>query len=169
MTNKVLISLGSNLGDRELNISKAIDLIKKELGDVIAISKLYETASWGYNDHSYLNNAICLITTKSPLELIDSLLAIELKLGRKRSKSNDYMARLIDLDVLLIEGVIVNHPWLKVPHPLMNSRRFVLQPLADIAPDWVHEVDGICISDLLLKCDDQIDVTSYGKIPLYSR
>lgn len=169
MTNKVLIGLGSNLGDRDVNISKAIDLIKKELGDVIAISNLYETASWGYNDHSYLNNAICLITTKSPLELIDSLLDIELKLGRKRSKSNDYKARLIDLDVLLIEGVVVNHPRLKVPHPLMNSRRFVLQPLADIAPHWVHEVDGICISDLLLKCDDQIDVTPYGKIPLHSR
>ena len=168
MVNKVLTSIGSNLGDRALNIKKAITLIQDQLGDVIAISKLYETASWGYDDYSYLNNAICLVTKLTPLDLISALLEIELKLGRKRSNSKFYKARTIDLDILLIEGVVINHKKLDVPHPLMNLRRFVLKPLADIAPDWVHELEGISVSDLLLKCEDKIDVNLYGKIPLHS-
>ena len=93
MANKVLISLGSNLGDRELNIKKAISHIQDQLGDVIAISELYETASWGYDDNSYLNNTICLITKWLPLDLMNALLEIELKLGRKRSDSKHYQAR----------------------------------------------------------------------------
>lgn len=168
MTHKVLIGLGSNLGDRELNIKKAITLIQNQLGDVVAISNLYETASWGYDGDSYLNSVICLITKWAPLDLISALLEIELKLGRKRSDSKFYMARTIDLDILLIEGLVINHHKLEVPHPLMNLRRFVLKPLADIAPDWVHELEGISVSDLLLKCEDQIDVNFYGKIPLHS-
>ena len=169
MVHKVLISLGSNLGDRALNIKKAITLIQDQLGDVIVISKLYETASWGYDDYVYLNNAICLVTKYTPLGLMNALLEIELKLGRKRSDSKCYKARTIDLDILLIEGVVIDHPKLDVPHPRMNLRRFVLQPLADIAPDWVHEVEGVSVSDLFLKCEDQIDVNLYGKIPLHSR
>jgi 2-amino-4-hydroxy-6-hydroxymethyldihydropteridine diphosphokinase len=169
MAHKVIISLGSNLGDRALNIKKAITLIQDQLGDVIAISELYETSSWGYDDHAYLNNAICLITKFTPLDLMSALLEIELKLGRKRSDNKCYKARTIDLDILLIEGVVIHHPKLNVPHPRMNLRRFVLQPLTDIAPDWVHEVDGVSVSDLLLKCEDQIDVNLYGKIPLHSR
>ena len=168
MTHKVLIGLGSNLGDRVLNIKKAITLIQNQLGDVISISNLYETDSWGYDDHSYLNNAICLVTNFAPLNLMSALLEIELKLGRKRSNSKPYKARTIDLDILLIEGVVINHKKLDVPHPLMNLRRFVLKPLADIAPDWVHELEGISVSDLLLKCEDQIDVNLYGKLPLHS-
>ena len=168
MTHKVLIGLGSNLGDRVSNIKKAITLIQNQLGDVIAISDLYESASWGYDDHSYLNNAICLVSKLTPLDLISALLEIELKLGRKRSDSQFYKARTIDLDILLIEGVVINHHMLEVPHPRMNLRRFVLKPLADIAPDWVHDIEGISVSDLLLKCEDQIDVNFYGKISLHS-
>ena len=169
MVHKVLISLGANLGDRALNITKAISLMQDKLGDVIAISELYETDSWGYDDHGYLNNAICLITNFAPLDLMNELLEIELKLGRKRLESKHFQARTIDIDILLIEGVVIHHSKLNVPHPRMNFRRFVLQHLADIAPDWVHEVDGISVSDLLLKCEDQNDVNLYGKIPLHSR
>ena len=110
-----------------------------------------------------------MVTKWAPLDLMSALLEIELKLGRKRSDSKCYEARTIDLDILLIEGLVVHHHKLDVPHPRMNLRRFVLQPLADIAPDWVHEVEGVSVSDLLLKCEDQIDVNLYGKIPLHSR
>ena len=110
-----------------------------------------------------------MVTKWAPLDLMSALLEIELKLGRKRSDSKCYKARTIDLDILLIEDVVIHHPKLDVPHPRMNLRRFVLQPLADIAPDWVHEVEGVSVSDLLLKCEDQIDVNLYGKIPLHSR
>jgi len=168
MSNKVMISLGSNLGDRELNINKAITLIHNHLGEVISISKLYETVSWGYDDHTYLNNVICLITKFAPLDLMTALLEIELKLGRKRSSNKGYQSRTIDLDILLIDSLVINHPKLYVPHPRMHLRRFVLKPLADIAPDWVHEVEEISISELLLKCEDQIDVKLYEKLSLHS-
>ena len=168
MEYKVLISLGSNIDVREQNIEKAIVLIQKDLGEILAISALYETASWGYNDDPYLNNAICLLTELPPLVLMDALLKIELLLGRKRTETKKYQARTIDLDIVLIEGVVIEHSKLRVPHPRMNLRKFVLQPLADISPDWIHEKEQISVSELLLKCEDQAEMKYYGKIPLYS-
>ena len=167
MEYKVLISLGSNKGAREKNVEKAIALIQKDLGQILAVSPLYETSSWGYDDDPYLNNAICLVTELSPLEMMDALLKIELDLGRKRTDTQNYQARTIDLDIVLIEGVVVDHPKLQVPHPRMNLRKFVLQPLSDIAPDWIHETEQISISDLLLKCEDQADLKYHGKISLH--
>jgi 2-amino-4-hydroxy-6-hydroxymethyldihydropteridine diphosphokinase len=169
MEYKVLISLGSNKGVREKNIEKAIALIQKDLGEILAISPLYETPSWGYDDDPYLNNVICLVTELLPLEMMDTLLKIELELGRKRTENQNYQARNIDLDIVLIEGVVVDHPKLQVPHPRMNLRKFVLQPLSDIAPDWIHETERISVSDLLLKCEDEADVKYYGKISLHRR
>jgi len=169
MEYKVLISLGSNKGIREKNIEKAIVLIQKDLGEILAVSSIYETPSWGYDDNPYLNNAICLVTELSPLELMNALLEIELQLGRKRTEIQNYQARTIDLDIVLIEGVIVDHPKLQVPHPRMNLRKFVLQPLTDIAPDWIHETEQVSVSDLLLKCKDEAEIKYYGKIPLQGR
>ena len=128
MEYKVLISLGSNLGDREKNINNALTLIHKDLGKIIAVSELYETISWGYNDFPYLNNGICLMTALPPFDLLDALLKIEIKLGRKHTINQNYQARIIDLDIVLIKGQIINIPNLIVPHPRMNLRRFVLQP-----------------------------------------
>jgi len=169
MEYKVLISLGSNKGVREKNIEKAIALIQKSLGEILAVSSIYETPSWGYDDNPYLNNAICLVTKLSPLEMMNALLKIELQLGRKRTEIQNYQARTIDLDIVLIEGVIVDHPKLQVPHPRMNLRKFVLQPLTDIAPDWIHETEQVRVSDLLLKCKDEAEIKYYGKIPLKGR
>lgn len=168
MEYKVLISLGSNIGVRETNIEQAIVLIQKDLGEILAISVLYESPSWGYNDYSYLNNAICLLTELPPLVLMDALLKIELQLGRKRTETKKYQARTIDLDILLIEGLVIDHVKLRVPHPRMNLRNFVLQPLADIAPDWIHETEKTTIAELLLKSADHTEMKYYGKIPLYS-
>jgi len=164
----VLISLGSNEGNRFENIQKAITLINEELGDIIAIAPIYETPSWGYNDTTYLNNAICLNTDLQALDLMLSLLEIERQLGRKRSNSESYEARCIDLDIILIEGVIVDHPQLQVPHPRMNLRKFVLQPVVDIAPHWVHETVGLSMSDLLGECEDESQIKYYGQVSLYS-
>ena len=169
MEYKVLISLGSNKGVREKNIEKAIVLIQKDLGEILAVSSLYETPSWGYDDNPYLNNAICLVTELSPLEMINTLLKIELQLGRKRTEILNYQARTIDLDIVLIEGVVIDHPKIQVPHPRMNLRKFVLQPLTDIAPDWIHETELIRVSDLLSKCEDESEIKYYGKILLQRR
>jgi 7,8-dihydro-6-hydroxymethylpterin-pyrophosphokinase len=99
--------------------------------------------------------------------MMDALLQIELELGRKRTEIENYQARTIDLDIVLIEGVVIDHPKLQVPHPRMNLRKFVLQPLTDIAPDWIHETERISVSDLLLKCEDEADLKYYGKISLH--
>jgi 2-amino-4-hydroxy-6-hydroxymethyldihydropteridine diphosphokinase len=164
----VLISLGSNEGNRFENIQKAITLINEELGSVIAVSPIYETPSWGYDDAAYLNNAICLNTDLQALDLMSYLLEIERQLGRKRSNSEGYEARCIDLDIILIEGVIVDHPQLQVPHPRMNLRKFVLKPLVDIAPKWVHETVGLSMRNLLDKCEDESQIEYYGQVSLYS-
>jgi 2-amino-4-hydroxy-6-hydroxymethyldihydropteridine diphosphokinase len=168
MKSTVLISLGSNEGDRQENIQMAIAKIQEELGNIIAIAPIYETPSWGYNDTAYLNNAICLTTDLQALDLMLSLLDIERQLGRERSNSEGYEARSIDLDIILIEGVIVDHPQLQVPHPRMNLRKFVLQPLVDIAPNWIHETVGLSMGDLLDKCEDESQIKYYGQVSLYS-
>ena len=161
MAYKVLLSLGSNLGARDENIEKAIALIQKNAGQVLAVSPLYETPSWGYKDAPYLNNAVCILTQKPPLELMETLLDIELSLGRERPTSSDYEARTIDLDIALIAGCVINHPKLQVPHPRMHLRKFVLQPAADIAPTWVHENQDRTISELLLQCDDDSEIVLF--------
>ena len=164
MKYKVLLSLGSNKGNRKENIEKAIIQIQNLLGDVIAISPVYESPSWGYKDEAYLNNAICLVTDVTPIELMDALLNIENSLGRLRTANSSYEAREIDLDIILIEGLIIEHPKLEVPHPRMNLRRFVLKPLVDIAPDWIHEKEQISLSNLLLKCEDKLGIKFYGTV-----
>ncbi len=168
MEHKVLISLGSNKGERKENLEKAIVQIKTQLGNVIAISPIYESPSWGYEDEPYLNNAICLVTDIPPILLIEALLLIENSLGRLRTKNTSYQAREIDLDIILIEGLVIEHPKLQVPHPRMNMRKFVLQPLVDIAPKWVHEKEHCSLSDLLLKCEDRSEIKLYGNTSLYS-
>ena len=87
-------------------------------------------------------------------------------LGRLRLKSDTYESREIDLDVILIDGVVIDHPKLQVPHPRMNLRKFVLQPLVDIAPSWVHEQSQILLSDLLIQCTDESEIELYGTISL---
>lgn len=159
MCNKFIISLGSNQGDRMGYIKQALDHISDDLGDVIAKSKVYKTESWGYKDAYYYNAVLCLISDFEPLLLMDKLLEIEIKLGRQRKgDSNNYESRTIDLDILLIEGLCVNHQKLKVPHPRMHLRKFILLPLQEIAPEWKHEVVHQTISELLQSCEDELDV-----------
>ena len=162
MKYKVLISLGSNKGNRKENLEKAILQIQNQLGDVIAISPIYESPSWGYEDEAYLNNAICLVTNVEPIALMEALLDIENNLGRVRCENTSYQAREIDLDIILIEGLVIMHPKLEVPHPRMNLRKFVLKPLVDIAPNWEHEKEQLPLTDLLLKCEDQSTIKLFS-------
>lgn len=162
MKYKVLISLGSNKGNRKENLEKAILQTQNQLGDVIAISPIYESPSWGYEDEAYLNNAICLVTNVEPIALMEALLDIENNLGRVRCENTSYQAREIDLDIILIEGLVIMHPKLEVPHPRMNLRKFVLKPLVDIAPNWEHEKEQLPLTDLLLKCEDQSNIKLFS-------
>jgi 2-amino-4-hydroxy-6-hydroxymethyldihydropteridine diphosphokinase len=141
------IALGANLGDRFATIQAAIDRIR-ELGTVPTISSFYETDPVGYLDQpSFVNAVLELQTELGPLELLYRLLGIEADLGRVRTFAN--APRAIDLDLLLFASVIMESERLTLPHPRMLDRAFVMVPLAEIAPDFVHPATGRSMSDHL--------------------
>lgn len=152
-------SLGSNLGDRAVNLDRAIALLEDRTGRRARRSPTYRTESWGYqSDHHYFNCCLSLPTQRSPRILLRILQQVETTMGRTR-EGNAYHDRLIDIDLLLLGQTVVHETGLVIPHPRLAQRRFVLQPLADIAPDLVHPVLGRSISDLLAACPDSSEIT----------
>lgn len=146
---KACIGIGSNIGDRIGNCKKAIKLLEKNKNIKIkALSSFYETAPVGYKDQDwFINCAVAIETGLKPLLLLSVCQAIESEMGRIRKKK--YGPRIIDLDILLYNNDIIDSKELKIPHPEMHKRRFVLQPLSDIAPDAVHPVLKKTIVELL--------------------
>ncbi len=139
---KVYLGLGTNLGDKEANLHTAVQQINMRIGKVTSLSAFYVTASWGFSsEHSFLNAACCVDTSLSPFEVLEKTQSIERDLGRtKKSVDGNYSDRLIDIDLLLYGDLILDTPALTLPHPLMHERRFVMEPLAEIAPKVVHPV-----------------------------
>lgn len=143
------IALGSNLGDRERTIAAAVASLRS-LGHVQAVSTLRQTAPVGYADQpEFLNGVALLHTQLSAEDLLQALLRIELQHGRDRSHGIVKGPRTLDLDLLLYDDVVLQTLDLTLPHPEMHSRRFVLEPLAEIAPNMVHPVLQRTIADLL--------------------
>lgn len=130
----VYLSLGTNLGDKEHNITEAINKIKELVGDVVRQSALYATKPWGFeSENDFINAAVCVETKLSPRELLDATQKIERSMGRTRKSENGkYHDRLIDIDILLYGDEHIDEPDLKVPHPLMEERDFVMKPLSEI-------------------------------------
>ena len=156
--NTVYISLGSNVGNREETLLKSIALLNEKAENVIAVSSLYETEPWKMNDvNGFINQVVELRTELSAEELMDTLLLIEQSLGRTRN-SEKYESRTIDLDILFYNNDIISTEKVKVPHPLLHERRFVLEPLAEIAPAFIHPKLKKSISQLLLECKDSYTV-----------
>lgn len=147
------LSLGSNIPDRAANLSRAVNCIAESIGTVTMQSPIYETQSWGYSDEDYLNQTIKVETALAPLQLLTKINVIESALGRVRS-GKGYEARTIDIDILFYDNEIFDTPKLTIPHPKITLRRFVLQPTADIAPDYLHPTLHKTISQLLDECTD---------------
>ena len=144
------IGIGSNLGNRQENCLRAIELLQKKGIIVIKRSSLYETEPWGVKDQPrFINMAIEIDTSLEPKELLKILKNIEKELGRE--KSSKWGPRIIDLDILLFDDIILNEDNLKIPHPLMQERDFVLRPLCEIAPDIYHPSLKLSMYELMQK------------------
>lgn len=133
------LSLGSNLGNREANLRDAIKALG-QIGNMLKCSSFIETEPWHFKSpHSFLNVAVCIETELAPLPLLEATQEIEHNMGRQRkTQDGQYQDRLIDIDILFYGGQVIEHPRLQIPHPLLHQRLFVLQPLSEIAPSFVH-------------------------------
>ena len=160
MSHRIYIGIGSNLGDRRANTAEAIDRITK-IPDtkVMRASSLYESEPLGNAKTWFVNSVIEIDTQLGAEPLLKRLKAIEEAMGRKRVKGKRWGSRIIDLDILLSENEVVDKRTLKVPHPEMHKRRFVLMPLAELAPHVVHPGLGQSVSALLATVKDEKRVT----------
>lgn len=142
MASIVYFSLGSNLGEKERNIQNALALIARRIGHILACSANYENKAWGFvSKHLFLNAVAKVETELSIQEVLTEILGIEKLLGRTtKSQKGIYEDRIIDIDILFFDDKIVNNKKLKVPHPLLDKRDFVLKPLYEIAPDLIHPI-----------------------------
>lgn len=156
LINKAYLSLGSNLGDREDNIKKAIELLSERAGQVVSISKNYETKPDGFiSENNFINMALCLETSLNALQLLDLCEEIEKIIGRERKSINlNYSDRVIDVDILYFNSEQIASERLILPHPRLHKRQFVLEPLAEIAPKLKHPILGINTEKMLkqIKC-----------------
>lgn len=158
LTNRVFLLLGTNLGNRSDNLLVAIEQVQITAGKIIQASSIYETAAWGKTDQAnFLNQVIEIETALAPIDLLNALLSIEEQMGRSREIK--WGPRIIDIDILLYDEIVVTSDTLTVPHPALHERKFTLVPLAEIAGDQVHPIFQKKISELLAICSDPLPVT----------
>ena len=151
--------LGSNVGDKVAMLTAAANLIEEQIGGIKSRSHLYETAAWGDKTQpNYYNQAVCVSSKIAPQDTLKRILSIELQLGRKRDPQNQYAARTIDIDILMIDDMVINSPNLTVPHPHLHERGFALLPLIEIAGEVVHPVLGLELDDVYEQCTDDLEV-----------
>jgi len=159
-TKIVYIALGSNKGNKLEYLQSAVDAIFEKIGLVIKISKVYATPAYGFEGDDFYNACIKVETQLKPKKVLKILQAIETKLGRAVKTTEGYESREIDLDILFYDNVIIDEKTLVVPHPELHKRKFVLQPLLDIAKDVKHPVFNKNIEELLEACEDESIIES---------
>jgi len=160
----VYLVLGGNQGNRTEIFSKAIDLVTSEIGQKRAISSIYESESWGFDSDLFINQVIAIDTILSPERVLSLAQQIENSLGRVR-KSSGYEARTLDIDLLYYDEIVVDNEILTLPHPRIPYRRFVLLPMAEIAPNLKDPLTGLTIQQMLHNCKDLSKVWPLGQNP----
>lgn len=163
--NSAIISLGSNMGDRLQNLQQGIDYIHNNIATVMAVSAIYETPALGFEGDAFYNCAVTVHTLKTSAELLTGLLEAERLGGRVRSADGGYASRTIDMDIIAFNDEVVETAELHLPHPRMHLRKFVLLPLRDVAPQWVHPVLKKDINKLISACEDTSDCRWVMKLP----
>ena len=151
----IYLCLGTNLGDKQFNLNQAMEYISKNCGAVIEKSGVYTSTAWGYeSENVFYNQCLKIETQLAPDQLIDTLLSIEKDMGRTR-ESSGYTDRMMDIDVLFYDSMRINTDKLIVPHPRIEERRFVLAPMAELAPDFIHPLLNQSMKVLLEECTDK--------------
>jgi len=159
LLHNIYISLGTNEGDRLQNLQDAIGVLYKTIGNIEAISSVYETSSWGFESDDFLNCCVELTTSLSPEKLLQEFKKIEQSFGRKEKVGKTYQARVLDIDILFYENEVLDTADLTIPHIAIADRNFVLQPLVDIAPNYSHPKLHKTLKELLALCNDDCKVT----------
>lgn len=146
----IYLGIGTNLGDKEKNLDQAINLLSEQVGKIISVSSFFYSEPWGFeSDNDFLNAVVLLETKMQPLKVLLETQQVEQQMGRTvKSKDQQYADRIIDIDILLYDDLVVESDKLRIPHPLLQERDFVLCPLAEIAPDCIHPIQNKSIKML---------------------
>jgi len=154
----VILGIGTNLGNRGNNLKKAIASIRDHIGTVLESSSVYETEPWGFEaQDQFLNMVVKVETNLTPSGILGRILMIESLLGRTRDEKQ-YTSRVIDIDILFYEDLVIDEESLKIPHPKIHERNFVLVPLCEIEPEMIHPVLNKSAASLLKTCKDKSKV-----------
>ena len=151
---KVYLSIGSNKGNRSVLINKAIDEIEKKVGIIISKSSMYQSKSWGFDSNDFYNLCLLIDTDIMPKSLLINLKKIEKSMGRE-DIDGSYSDRFIDIDILFYDNITTDSEDLKIPHPKIEIRKFVLVPMLEIADDYVHPILNKTIKELYKDCSDK--------------
>ncbi len=161
---QVVLSIGTNQGNRLENIENCMRLIHQEIGTIIKVSNLYESPSWGFESDAFYNCALVLHTYSSAHAVLNAVLKIEKQMGRVRGETLEYQSRIIDIDLITFDEEIIDTENLQIPHPLMQNRKFVLAPMLDLNLDWKHPIFQKKIAELLAISPDESVCTIVQKL-----
>lgn len=167
--NKVILSIGSNQGDRLRNLTNCIELVHNQIGTVIQVSRAYQSPAWGFVSEPFYNAALLIHTPFNAEIILTKIKIIEQELGRVRNQTEGYQPRTIDIDIIDFNQQIIETPSLQIPHPQMHHRLFVLKPMQDLQIDWQHPTIKKTLNDLVMNCSDNsnLEIISGLKNPIH--